>query len=84
MPGVGQQRHGIGEKAINGLDDDETRVEGDADGESPAEILRRVRVARAVAMSMVVVAAVVMIVIVRVAHGGKSIHPASRRKLARS
>ena len=37
MPGVGHQRHGIGEHAVAELHGDERQVEADADGESRAE-----------------------------------------------
>ena len=37
MPGVGDQRHGVGEHAVAELHDDERQVEADADGEGRAE-----------------------------------------------
>jgi len=37
VPGVGHQRHGIGEHAVSELDRDEGQVEADADGEGHAE-----------------------------------------------
>ena len=37
MPGVGHQRHGIGEHAVAELHRDERQVEADADGEGHAE-----------------------------------------------
>jgi hypothetical protein len=64
VPGVGEQRHGIGEKAVNGFEGDKARVEGDADGEGLAEIFRGVDVAMTMRMSMVMV--MTMAVVVRV------------------
>jgi hypothetical protein len=37
VPGVGHQRHGIGEHAVAELHRDESQVEADADGEGRAE-----------------------------------------------
>jgi hypothetical protein len=37
VPGVGHQRHGIGEHAVSELDRDKGQVEADADGEGRAE-----------------------------------------------
>ena len=37
MPGVGDQRHGIGEHAVGELHRDESQIEADTDGEGHAE-----------------------------------------------
>jgi hypothetical protein len=68
VPGVGQQRHGIGEKAETGLDEDKGAVQADADGESFAEIFGRVdvTVATAMAMAMVMVGMIMVVVVVMV------------------
>ena len=53
MPGVGQQRDRIAEQAEDHFQNHEPRVEGDPDGERPAETGGRVKVALAVVMGMV-------------------------------
>ena len=37
MPGIGDQRHGIGEHAVGELHRDESQIEADTDGEGRAE-----------------------------------------------
>jgi hypothetical protein len=44
VSGVGDQRHRIGVEAVDGLNDDESGVEPDADRKGLAEIRRRVAV----------------------------------------
>jgi hypothetical protein len=45
VPGIGDQREGMGEHAIDHLDADEGRVQDDADEEGPAEVRRRMGMA---------------------------------------
>src|SRR5690606_30026514 len=44
MPGIGQERGGIGENAVRRLDRDKAEVERDPDGEGAADVFRRVSV----------------------------------------
>jgi hypothetical protein len=54
---VSDQRHGIGQEAVRGLDNHEAEVEHDADGESTAEIDRRMIVRMAMTVMIVRVSA---------------------------
>ena len=45
VAGVGQQRHRVGEEAVDCLDRKKAEVERDSDGERSAEIARRMRMA---------------------------------------
>ena len=66
MTGVGQQGEGVGYDAIEGFSNDVSEVQGDADGERFAEIGGGVLVsAYTVAVSVMIVAAMVVIVVVR-------------------
>jgi uncharacterized membrane protein len=60
MAGVGQQRHGVGEEAIDRLDQHESHVQRNADGESLAETGRRMDMAGSVMAGSVMVVAVTM------------------------
>ena len=55
MPGVGQQRHGIGDEAVDRFDDDEAKVQSDSDRERAAEVRRRMVVPMSVSMSAMIV-----------------------------
>ena len=54
VAGVGEQRHRIGEEAVNRLDRDEAEVERDADREGAAEIPLPMRVVMMMTVMMVV------------------------------
>ena len=64
MPGVGEQRDGIGGRPIDHLDDDEDQVEGDAQRKggaiAPAHRPMRMTMAVMMAVTMVMVMAAIM------------------------
>ena len=73
VAGIGDQGHGIGHQAINYLDDDEGRIEDDADGEGTSvagRCMDVVPVTAGVLMIVVMVRSVVVIaVFVVMCHG---------------
>ncbi len=67
MARVGHKRHGTGQHAVGGLDQDEAEVEHDADREGATIVGRRTTVAMMIVVIMVVTMTMMTVVAMRMA-----------------